>query len=262
MIVADILGPWHNVTITDVDGTRVERLRLPQFLHDIGSMAWRDVTAQAAEFIPPTPGMCVWRVWATAEQAAELARNSTYEVLREAEVDGQHSDPVEWPVLAAPVAREKATDAFPKLPVVGWLEVGAIYEYDDRAVIVRQAHNRTEHEPADVPALFLVYRADATTVLEWIAGEKVWVGTRRMYGGKEYECLQAHVTQADWTPPAAPALWKAIVVVPPTAEWAVGVAYKIGDIVLYQGREYQCMQAHTSIATWTPPAVLSLWLPL
>ena len=46
----------------------------------------------------------------------------------------------------------------------------------------------------------------------------------------------------------------------PTPE--TGVAYKIGDVVTYQGREYRCRQVHTSIATWTPAAVLSLWLPL
>lgn len=61
---------------------------------------------------------------------------------------------------------------------------------------------------------------------------------------------------------ATPALWKAIVVTPPTAEWAVGVAYKVGDIVTYKGLEYQCRQAHTSILSWNPEAVLSPWLPL
>ena len=41
----------------------------------------------------------------------------------------------------------------------------------------------------------------------------------------------------------------------------VGVAYKVGDIVVYvpNGLKYQCLQAHTSISTWTPPAVLALW---
>jgi hypothetical protein len=26
--------------------------------------------------------------------------------------------------------------------------------------------------------------------------------------GFTYKCLQAHTSQADWTPPAVPALWK------------------------------------------------------
>lgn len=155
--------------------------------------------------------------------------------------------------------------AFPTLPDSGWLEAGAIYQYGESAVIVRQAHSRTEHAPEDVPALFVVYRADASDVLPWIAGEQVSVGTERTYEGKTYKCLQAHVTQADWTPPATPALWAVVPTVPeePTTDaWAVGVAYAVGDMVTYEGVTYTCRQAHTSIASWTPPAVLALWLPV
>ncbi len=47
---------------------------------------------------------------------------------------------------------------------------------------------------------------------------------------------------------------------PPTAPaWAEGVAYKVGDRVTYSGTVYQCAQAHTSQAGWTPPAVPALW---
>lgn len=47
-----------------------------------------------------------------------------------------------------------------------------------------------------------------------------------------------------------------------TPEWAVGVNYKRGDIVTYQGQLYKCRQAHRSIAGWQPPVVLALWLPI
>lgn len=154
-------------------------------------------------------------------------------------------------------------DAFSPLPASGWLEAGAIYQYGEGAVIVRQSHNRTEHEPADVPALFVVYRPDATDVLAWVAGEQVTVGTRRSYGSVTYRCLQAHVTQQDWAPPATPSLWAVVVAEPePIAEWAVGVAYKVGDVVTYQGSRYECRQAHTAQVGWQPPNVLALWLPL
>jgi len=49
---------------------------------------------------------------------------------------------------------------------------------------------------------------------------------------------------------------------PLATEWAVGVAYSVGTQVTYGGRLYQCRQAHTSQADWTPPAVASLWLDL
>ncbi len=41
--------------------------------------------------------------------------------------------------------------------------------------------------------------------------------------------------------------------------WAVGVAYAVNDTVTYGGSTYKCLQAHTSQADWTPPAVPALW---
>jgi len=145
------------------------------------------------------------------------------------------------------------------LPAAGTeLQAGEIYGYAGGLVIVRQSHTRTEHAPADVPALFSVYRAGGG-VQAWIANEPVMIGTHRTYGGVEYVCLRAHTTQADWTPPATPALWQ--VYTAPSVNWAVGVAYKVGDIVTYtpDGKRYRCLQAHTSQAGWTPPVVPALW---
>lgn len=88
------------------------------------------------------------------------------------------------------------------------------------------------------------------------------LGTRRFYGGQTYACLQAHVTQADWTPDATPALWRLVVEAPPAGEWVVEAAYAVGDEVTYQGVLYRCLQAHTSQADWTPPAVPALWQAL
>ena len=41
----------------------------------------------------------------------------------------------------------------------------------------------------------------------WIAGEVVEVGDKRAYQQRIYGCIQAHTTQADWTPDVTPALW-------------------------------------------------------
>ncbi len=43
--------------------------------------------------------------------------------------------------------------------------------------------------------------------------------------------------------------------------WAPNVAYKVGDLVTYNGITYSCRQAHTSLVGWEPPNVLALWLP-
>jgi hypothetical protein len=127
-----------------------------------------------------------------------------------------------------------------------------------------------------------------------------------------YQCVQAHTTQSDWTPPVCKALWKRFyeptdapwpwvqpigsvdaypigakvtyggytwqntiaanvcqpgvtgwtnLTPPVTPNWSYPVAYKIGDIVIYvpNGFTYKCIQAHTSQAGWTPPAVPALW---
>ena len=56
---------------------------------------------------------------------------------------------------------------------------------------------------------------------------------------------------------------------PPTSgtTWTEGKAYKVGDVVVYQGRRYVCLQAHTAFAGagWYPNAagvVNILWRPL
>lgn len=52
-------------------------------------------------------------------------------------------------------------------------------------------------------------QAESVSVLfeNWAAGVAYAVGDRRQYNGKLYRCVQAHTSQADWTPPAVPALW-------------------------------------------------------
>jgi hypothetical protein len=44
-----------------------------------------------------------------------------------------------------------------------------------------------------------------------------------------------------------------------STSWAPGHAYRVGDVVTYNGLSYRCLQAHTSITTWEPPNVPALW---
>jgi hypothetical protein len=44
-----------------------------------------------------------------------------------------------------------------------------------------------------------------------------------------------------------------------STSWAPGHAYKVGDVVTYNGVSYRCLQQHTSITTWEPPNVPALW---
>ncbi|WP_426817250.1 glycosyl hydrolase family 18 protein [Winslowiella sp. 2C04] len=49
---------------------------------------------------------------------------------------------------------------------------------------------------------------------------------------------------------------------PSVKEWQVGVNYKAGDTVKYQGKEYRCLQAHSAMQHWSPAAVQALWNPI
>ena len=44
----------------------------------------------------------------------------------------------------------------------------------------------------------------------WAVGIAVAKDSRYQYEGKLYKCVQAHTTQADWTPDVTPALWTVI----------------------------------------------------
>lgn len=44
--------------------------------------------------------------------------------------------------------------------------------------------------------------------------------------------------------------------------WAAGVSYETGNIRVFDGRLYRCIQAHTSQEHWTPDAAASLWVKI
>ena len=125
-----------------------------------------------------------------------------------------------------------ATTLYPALPNSGALIRGEIYSYNGGMVIVEQDHNRTIYTPEETPALFSVYRAN-TEGMEWVANEQVIAGDERIYGGKNYLCLQSHQTLTSWTPDVTPALWKLIAEDIPVWKQPTGAhdAYQIGDKV-------------------------------
>lgn len=149
------------------------------------------------------------------------------------------------------------------IPNVGeWCEAGTLYGYNDGAVICRQSHYRMAYTPEETPALWLFYNPEQPgEISDWIVGEQVNVGNLRKYNGTDYQCLQAHVTQVDWTPPQVLGiLWVEYNPEPPVGEWSYPTAYAVGAIVTYLSITYRCLQAHTSNVAWTPLATLGvLW---
>ena len=98
-------------------------------------------------------------------------------------------------------------------------------------------------------------KPEATDVLEWIVAETVIIGTRRMYEGVEYRCIQAHTTQSDYTPDSTPALWNEVVVAGDS--WQSGTTYELGATVTHDGATWESRRANN---VWEPGANDSGWL--
>lgn len=86
----------------------------------------------------------------------------------------------------------------------------------------------------------------------WSVGKSYTTGDRVQYEGTLYKCVQAHTSQADWTPPATPALWTAVSLdeypawVQPTGAHD---AYGKGDKVTHNGKRWT---SDVDNNTWEP----------
>lgn len=66
-----------------------------------------------------------------------------------------------------------------------------------RAMIEKASATLPDADAQDVPELFKAWANDTDYLID----------DRRQYGGILYKCVQAHRSQADWTPNKTPALW-------------------------------------------------------
>ena len=86
----------------------------------------------------------------------------------------------------------------------------------------------------------------------WSVGKSYATGDRVQYEGTLYKCVQGHTSQADWTPPATPALWTAVSLdeypawVQPTGAHD---AYSKGDKVTHNGKRWT---SDVDNNTWEP----------
>ena len=87
--------------------------------------------------------------------------------------------------------------------------VGDFIQHGGMMWKVIQAHtSQVDWPPPIVPALF--NRVLAAGDVEWAYPVAYAVGAEVTYLGLRYRCLQAHTSQAGWTPVAVPALWTRI----------------------------------------------------
>lgn len=114
-----------------------------------------------------------------------------------------------------------------------------------------QTEELSDEDALEVAALFPTWASKI--------GAEVAVDERLWYNGKLYKVVQAHTTQADWTPDNTPALYVEVSVVewpeipeniPSTAPWMKG------DKGTWKGQHYICQLDN---CTWNPDQYPAAW---
>ena len=88
----------------------------------------------------------------------------------------------------------------------------------------------------------------------WATDTDYAAGFKVQHGGKLWRCLQAHTSQADWSPDAAPSLWAKVLIPDPDTipEWEQPDStnpYMKGDKVTHNG------------VTWVSDIDNNVWTP-
>lgn len=118
---------------------------------------------------------------------------------------------------------------------------------------------------------------DCAGLAVWSGNSKAYsVGQQVVYGTEAYSCIQAHTSEANWMPPATPALWKDLgacsgIVPTPVSTfvncaslplWSSnGSLYTVGELVYYSPNNsvYKALVAVYGYAVYAPPAVPNVW---
>ena len=95
----------------------------------------------------------------------------------------------------------------------------------------------------------------------WQADKAYVVDDKVKYEGNLYKCLQAHTSQASWTPTAAASLWAKVLipdenVIPEWEQPDSTNAYMIGDKVMFEGHIYE---SAINYNIWSPSSYPQGW---
>ena len=175
---------------------------------------------------------------------------------------------VAWPSKAAFDAWHAGVKATLGLPRVG---VNAATGLPDPTAALTTDYTITTRTMLDGQVVAIVedeFPGSPDPIPPWTVGEAVPIGALRVFaeqkdsiGDKAHDtwvCVQAHTTQADWTPPQVPALWN-YARTPGDNEWMPWIAVEVDEVLTYAGVEYICIQSHTTQPGWEPPNVPALW---
>lgn len=121
-----------------------------------------------------------------------------------------------------------------------------------RAGMEEMSQALSDEKAAELPEFFPVWNPDSS----YSAGDRV------RYDGALYKVLQAHESQASWTPAASPSLFAAVLPGQDGTEIGEWVQpdstnpYHAGDRVLYNGRTYESLVDGN---VWSPEAYPAGW---
>ena len=106
--------------------------------------------------------------------------------------------------------------------------------YRLRRAIVAGSASLDDETASGVPELFPF----------WRSGEEYIAGRRVQFEGVLYKVLQNHISQDDWTPPAAPSLFARVLIPDPEviSEWIQPDStnpYMKGDRVTHNGKTWE-----------------------
>jgi hypothetical protein len=97
----------------------------------------------------------------------------------------------------------------------------------------------------------------------WDVGKAYAVDERIRYVEKLYRCVQAHTSQADWTPDVTPALWAEVARPGEIPVWKQPIgaqdAYNKGDKVWYPDRGTDIYISTIDNNIWSPEAYPTGW---
>ena len=115
-----------------------------------------------------------------------------------------------------------------------------------RPLIEKAAVSLPDEDAVDAVELFPAWQTDKA----YAADERI------RYGDKLYRCVQAHTSQANWTPDATPALWTEIAKPGEIPVWKQPTgaqdAYQKGDRVWYPDRGTDIYVSTTDNNVWQP----------
>lgn len=123
------------------------------------------------------------------------------------------------------------------------------------------AQSLTDEEAMEVATVFPAWQNNTAYKMD----EMVTFGENEVGDPQLYRCVQAHTSQADWTPDVTPALWSAIGLAPdmiPVWSQPTGShdAYNTGDRVHYPTKDDPVYESLIDGNVYSPEAYPQGWV--